>query len=63
MVAYSPPKLQHCFAVRFLVKFIEETVESLRLMRSSFPIVFKNVCFLTNAVFAKTMCMDVRTLK
>ena len=36
-MAYSPPKPKHCFAVRFLVILLKETVESLRLMRTSFP--------------------------
>ena len=36
-MAYSPPKPKHCFAVRLLVILLQETVESLRLMRTSFP--------------------------
>ena len=36
----SEPK--HCFAVRFLVILLKETVESLRLMRTSFPIFQKS---------------------
>ena len=36
-MAYSPPKPKHCFAVRLLVILLQATVESRRLMRTSFP--------------------------
>ena len=51
-MAYSLPKSQHCFVVRFLVILLKETVKSLRLMRTSFHTLLPPTCIATDSLIA-----------